>query len=80
MSLTKTVDGMRYEAAGKKDISDPKAIDRKAYARNVEKHNSAYTLWLLACKHRVGLLTTGNIILVLNWAIPEWPTIIRSMF
>ncbi len=36
-------------------------------------------IWLLVKRHKVGLLTIGNIILVLNWAIPAWPEIVKSL-
>lgn len=82
MSLAQndTLGGMKYEVAGKKEVSDPKAVERKLYANSVNQTSSLYTLWLLAWKHRVGLLAMGNVILVLNWAIPEWPTMLRSIF
>lgn len=55
------------------------AIARKAYRKAVNDRSSVYTLYLLAAKHKIGLLAIGNIILVLNWAFPAWPEVIKSI-
>jgi hypothetical protein len=81
MSLVKTeVPASAYIKTGKKEASDLTSILRKAYKKEVDRRSSIYTLWLLAVKHKVGLLMVGNIILVLNWAMPEWPQVIMSLF
>lgn len=80
MSLTKTAgQAMQYEATGKKQATDTRAIMQKAYKSAVVNHSTLYTLWLLALKHKVGLLAVGNIILVLNWALPEWPAMVLGL-
>lgn len=78
MSLVKT-DGMKYEAAGTETATDGRAIMRKAYKKAVVNQSTAYTLWLLAVKHKVFILGLGNIILVLNWALPEWPAMVLGL-
>lgn len=75
---TKT-DGMKYEVTGKQNVSDPRAVSNKVYRKAVNQHSTIYTLWLLAVKHKVGLLAIGNIILVLNWALPEWPQLLMGI-
>lgn len=72
MSLTKSVAGMKYEVTGKKEITDGRAVERKAYRKLVEKNNSLITLAYIAYKHRVGLLSVGCIILLLNTFVPMW--------
>lgn len=66
---------MQYELAGSKKVNGS-SLALKA-AKNV---NSFSLLWVLVHRHRVGLLFVGNVILVLNWAIPAWPQIVRSFF
>jgi hypothetical protein len=52
---------------------DGRTVAKKAYKQAVNRHSTIYTLWLLAVKHKVGLLMVGNIILVMNFILPEWP-------
>ena len=79
LAQTKTTDGMHYEAAGKKEISNASEVNRKIYRKAVERHSTAYTLWILVLKHKVPLLVLGNVILVLNWAFPEWFQLVLSL-
>jgi hypothetical protein len=53
---------------------DGRTVAKKAYKQAVNRHSTIYTLWLLAVKHKVGLLMVGNIILVMNFILPEWPS------
>jgi hypothetical protein len=52
---------------------------RKAYQREVAYQNTWFTLWLLLCKHKVGVLITMNVLWVLNWALPAWPQMVASV-
>lgn len=80
MSLTKTADqAMKYEQSGKEAISDFAAVERKAYKKLITKHSTIYTLWLLAVKHKVGLLAIGNMVLVANWIFPAWPQMVLGL-
>jgi len=73
---TKTIDGMAYEATGTKKTTNGKAASIK-----IAEQLSTYSLiWLLVKRHKVAILAAGNVVLVLNYAIPAWPTILRSMF
>lgn len=76
MSATKTVDGMHYEATGTKRVKDNKG----AMLKIADQLGTHSLIWLLVKRHKVAILATGNVVLVLNWAIPEWPTILRSLF
>jgi hypothetical protein len=58
---------------------DGRTVAKKAYKMAVNRHSTIYTLWLLAVKHKTGLLVTGNIILVMNWALPEWPSMVLGL-
>lgn len=58
---------------------DGRTVAKKAYKQAVNNRSTIYTLWLLAVKHKTGLLMTGNIILVLNWALPEWPQMVLGL-
>lgn len=81
MSLTKqevmTSDFIDSKAPSK---VNGKSVASKAYKQAVNSRNTFYTLWLLALKHKVGLLAAGNIILLLNWAIPGWPQMVISLW
>ncbi len=78
MSLTKTIDGMSYEATpvNKKKVSDPK----RALIKEAEQLNTLSLIWLVIKRHRVGLLLIGNIILILNWIMPAWFSLLLSLF
>jgi hypothetical protein len=69
-----------YIKTGKKEASDLTSILRKEYKKQVNNRSSIYTLWLLAIKHKIGLMMIGNIVLVLNWVMPEWPQVVLSLF
>lgn len=58
---------------------DGRTVAKKAYRQAVNNRSTIYTLWLLAVKHRLALLAIGNIILVLNWALPEWPQMVLGL-
>jgi hypothetical protein len=58
---------------------DGRTVAKKAYKQAINKHSTIYTLWLLAIKHKTGLLMAGNIILVMNWALPEWPAMVLGL-
>lgn len=59
---------------------DGRTVAKKAYKQAVNNRSTTYTLWLLAVKHRVALLAIGNIVLVLNFALPEWPAMMLGLF
>lgn len=69
------VDSMAYELTGVK-----KTKSKNVGVSMAESVGSLRLLWILVNRHKVGILLVGNIVLVLNWAIPEWPTIVRSLF
>lgn len=74
MSLVKTVDGMGYEKTGN---TKPHKASAKHY--ELERTSTMYILWYLVRRHKMGLLVTGNIILVLNWAVPQWFDMVRGL-
>ena len=75
MSLTKTMDGMSYELTGKKKVSNPKAVALKV----ASEVSTLSLLWLLVKRHKVALLAVGNIVLLLNWTLPQWLEIAKSV-
>ena len=78
--MTKTAaKAMEYEVTGTKNVNNPSEVLRKAYKMEVQKRSTMYTLYLLAAKHKVALLAIGNVILVLNWAVPEWTSIVLGL-
>lgn len=58
---------------------DGRTVAKKAYRQAVNRHSTIYTLWLIAVKHKVGLLMVGNVILVMNFVLPEWPSMVLGL-
>lgn len=77
MSLAKT-DGMKYELAGNKKAS--KTAGNKTAVKIADQVGTPSLLWLLVKRHKVALLAIGNIILVLNWILPEWTNMLLGLF
>ncbi len=67
---------MSYEKTGNKKLVDAKGAMLKV-ASNLK---TSSLIWLLVKRHKVALLAIGNIVLLLNWAIPAWPEIVKSFF
>jgi len=78
MSLTKdgTIDGMKFEVEKRRN----KKVDGKTVALKMASQLSTSSLlWLVVKRHKVGLLAIGNVVLVLNWAFPEWPQLVLGL-
>lgn len=76
MSLAKT-DGMAYEASGTKTPS--KNTGKRAALKMADQLGTPSLTWLLVKRHKVALLALGNIILVMNWMLPEWPQMMLGL-
>lgn len=62
----------------------PFKVNTKRSAKKVKENElnnlSSFSIaWFLIKRHKVGLLTIGNIILVLNWAFPAWTELVKSL-
>jgi hypothetical protein len=68
---------MEYEVSGNKGAS--KGTGKRVAIKSAESLSTSRLLWILVTRHKVALLALGNIVLVLNWAIPEWTTIVVSL-
>lgn len=68
-------DGMKYEKSGSKHGTS-KQIAMQAAATV----GTPSLLWLLVKRHKVAILAVGNVLLVLNWALPEWHSMVMSLF
>lgn len=78
MSLTtQEVKSMDFIRTGNKSISNHST--KQTAVKIASQLSTRSILWLLVKRHKVLILATGNIILVLNWTIPAWPEIIKSM-
>lgn len=76
MSLQKTAgQAMQYEAAAKPS----KPNGRDAALKIAGQVGTPSLLWLLVKRHKVAILAAGNIVLVLNWAFPEWPQLVLGL-
>lgn len=76
MSKT-TAQAMDYEVTGKTKPS--KGTGKRVAIQAAEQLSTTRLLWILVTRHKVALLALGNVILVLNWAIPEWTEIVKSL-
>lgn len=60
-------------------VKDGNKIDGKATALKIaERAGTPSLVWLLVKRHKVAILVTGNIILVLNWVFPPWAWIVSD--
>lgn len=78
MSTATKIDGMTYEVAGNKKAG--KSTGKKTALRIADQVGTPTLLWLLVKRHKIALLAIGNIILVLNWILPEWPQMVLGLF
>lgn len=53
---------------------------KKVALKVADQLNTGSLVWLLVKRHKVAILAIGNIVLVLNWAVPAWPEIVKSLF
>lgn len=78
MSLTnQEVPASAYIATGNKTAS--RNTGKKTAIKIASQLNTSSLIWLLVKRHKVGILALGNIVLVLNWAFPEWVQLVKSV-
>lgn len=65
---------MTYEKSGNKHINPDKVALKYA-----EQLPTLKLSWLLVKRHKVAILAGGNVVLVLNWAVPQWVVIVKSL-
>lgn len=68
---------MTYETTPTK--INARGITKTLAIKASETLSTPRLIWILVKRHKVAILATGNVLLVLNWAIPEWHTIIKSL-
>lgn len=79
MSLTKQeVPASAYIKTGNKLAS--KGNSKRVAIKLAEELSTSRLLWIVTKRHKTGLLAIGNIVLVLNWAFPEWTQLVKSLF
>ncbi len=71
-------DGMKYEPTKRTKKPSNSAVKNEKQ-RILNDFGTPYILWHLVKRHKVFLLAIGNIILVLNWAVPEWTDILLGI-
>jgi hypothetical protein len=73
---------MQYEDIEAKPANGKRALDisNKVLVNAAKKLPTYRLLWIIIVRHKVAILAIGNIILVLNWAVPAWPEIVKSLF
>lgn len=78
MSLTKTeVATSDFIKTGSKEQS--KDNGKRVALKVADQIGTLSLLWLLVKRHKVAILAAGNIVLVLNWAFPEWPQLVLGL-
>jgi hypothetical protein len=70
---------MQYEETKIQNKVSPK-VSSKLLIKAAERLSTLQLIWLLVKRHKVALLATANIMFVINWALPEWPQMIVSLF
>jgi hypothetical protein len=55
------------------------AAIKKARKLTLDSYSTSAMLWHLVKRHKVALLAIGNIVLVLNWALPEWTSMVLGL-
>lgn len=72
MSLTKSeVAQNDYIKTGNKAAS--KGTAKQLTIKAANQLSTSSLIWLIVKRHKVGLLAIGNIVLVMNFVLPEWP-------
>lgn len=69
---------MQYEQTEVKAPS--KDIGQNVLVNAAKRLSTMRLLWIIIVRHKVAILATGNVLLVLNWAIPMWPNMVISLF
>lgn len=62
------------------ETGTPKAHKASVKHYELDRTSTMYILWYLVKRHRNHLTATATVILVLNWAIPEWPNMVAGLF
>jgi hypothetical protein len=64
---------MQYELTGNMKPN------KRSATKLAEQMSTGALVLLLVKRHKVTLLAVGNVILVLNYAIPAWPSLAASL-
>lgn len=72
------MDGMKYESTKVSKKPSQTAV-KKAVANELDQFNTSRILWHLVKRHKLAISVTLNVILIVNWALPAWPSILRSL-
>lgn len=68
---------MEYETTPTKN--NTKDINNKLLIQSACKLGTGRLLWIVITRHRVGLLIAGNVLWFINWAVPMWFSILKSL-
>ena len=71
-------DGMKYETTKRNKKPSNSAVKGEKQ-RILNDFSTPYILWHIVKRHKVALLAIGNIILLLNWAVPAWTDILSDI-
>lgn len=71
-------DGMKYEPTKRNKKPSNIAVNGEKQ-RILNNFSTPYILWHIVKRHKVALLAIGNIILLLNWAVPAWTSILSAL-
>lgn len=68
---------MDFEVTGNTKAS--KGTGKRAAIKVAERLSTPRLLWIVVTRHKVGLLSIGNIILILNFIFPAWFDLVLGM-
>lgn len=72
------MDGMKYETTKVSKKPSQTAV-KKAVSNELDQYKTGRILWHLVKRHKLAISVTLNIIFVINWALPAWPSIVKSL-
>lgn len=78
MAQINTLDGMKYtETPVTKKVST--VAVKRATNNNLNSYGTSKILWHLVMRHKLVLSLTLNALFIVNWALPEWANILKSI-
>jgi hypothetical protein len=68
---------MKYEITGNQQAS--RGTDKRLAIKTASELHTGVLVWILVKRHKIVLLSVGNCVLALNFLVPSWFDIIRSI-
>lgn len=72
------MDGMKYEAT-KVNKKPSKQAVKSEIARELNQVATTSIVWHLVKRHKLAISVAVNICFIINYALPMWPNIVKSL-